>query len=97
MGLKDGTCDSCGDKLDVLFPIAILDELPSGGEAMVIKYYCLTCRESLEAEAESIEPKTELPPPPNNDKESCILCPDRAVCTVFGECREEHKEDVDLP
>ena len=97
MGLKDGTCDSCGDKLDVLFPIAILEELPSGGEGMVIKYYCLTCKETLEDEAESTEPK-EVPPPPNDNVDlQCLTCSDRIFCGTFGECRNTHKNDKDLP
>lgn len=92
MGLIDCKCDSCGDKVDVLFPVAILDELPTGGEAMVIKYYCFTCRESVEDEAQSTEPD-------NNEKDisSCGRCKTRAQCISFNECRKEHADDEDLP
>jgi len=43
MGLKDSKCESCGEEVSFLFPIGILIELPSGGEEMVIRYYCKNC------------------------------------------------------
>lgn len=53
MPLHDSTCDSCGEATDVLFPVAILDELPTGGMGMVKKYYCYSCYEDICEEAES--------------------------------------------
>jgi hypothetical protein len=43
MGKENGRCDSCGKEKTVLFPILILDELSTGGEQMVMKYYCAEC------------------------------------------------------
>ena len=31
MGLKDSKCESCGEEVSFLFPIATIQELPSGG------------------------------------------------------------------
>ena len=56
MTLLNHKCDSCSKIVDVLFPIAMLDEIPSGGEAMVMKYYCVECKDTIEAEAEDVEP-----------------------------------------
>jgi len=43
MGITDGICDSCEEEPAFLFPIAVLDELPSGGTKIVTKYYCIVC------------------------------------------------------
>lgn len=48
MGLKDGKCDSCEKETNFLFPIAVTEELPSGGFAMVTKYYCIECYETIQ-------------------------------------------------
>lgn len=45
MGLINEQCDSCGEKVGFLFPVAVIDELPSGGTKMVVKYYCVDCFE----------------------------------------------------
>jgi hypothetical protein len=47
MGLTDGHCDSCGDEVNFLFPIAVIVELPTGGLTMAVKYYCIDCYETL--------------------------------------------------
>lgn len=52
MGLQNGNCDSCGEPKTTLFPIAVLDELPSGGCAMVTKYYCSSCADDMKDEAD---------------------------------------------
>lgn len=51
MGLIDGKCDSCGEEVGFLFPIAVIEELPSGGMKMVIKYYCWDCYDIMTDEA----------------------------------------------
>lgn len=51
MALSDGCCDSCGEPTDVLFPVAVLDEVPTGGMKHILKYYCITCKDTLEDEA----------------------------------------------
>lgn len=48
MGIDNCVCDSCSKETDVIFPLYILDELPTGGEQMVRKYYCLVCKSDLE-------------------------------------------------
>jgi len=53
MGLDKGLCDSCGEVFDVLFPVGILDECPTGGMKHVQKWYCVTCKDVLEEEAET--------------------------------------------
>jgi len=53
MGLIDGICDSCGEPFDVLFPVGILDECPTGGMKHVQKWYCVTCKDTIEEEAET--------------------------------------------
>jgi len=53
MTIQNSICDSCGEPSDVLFPIAILDELPTGGMGMVKKYYCYSCYEDICEEAET--------------------------------------------
>ena len=50
MGLENSKCDSCNEKKDILFPIAILIEAPYGN-TMAIRYYCLDCKEVIETEA----------------------------------------------
>ena len=47
MGLENGQCDSCNCKPDVLVPLAILNELPTGGTKMVVRYYCKVCAEII--------------------------------------------------
>jgi hypothetical protein len=66
MGIRDGKCDSCGDDVPLLFPIAVLDELPTGGEGMVQKWYCLDCREDME---ENYEPAPEKDEDEDKDEE----------------------------
>lgn len=67
--LSTHCCDSCGEEAGFLFPIAVIDELPSGGEAMVIRYYCYKCMkivtENLEEneEEEEEEEEEESPTP----------------------------------
>ena len=58
MGLENGQCDSCNCKPDVLVPLAILNELPSGGTKMVVRYYCKTCAEIILEESNN---EDELP------------------------------------
>jgi len=53
MGLDKGLCDSCGEVFDVLFPVGILDECPTGGMKHVQKWYCVSCRDTIEEEAET--------------------------------------------
>jgi len=53
MGLSDNKCDSCSEEVGYLFPIAIIDELPSGGMKMVIKYYCWDCYDIITDTAKS--------------------------------------------
>ena len=48
-------CDSCEEEKSILFPLAVLDELPSGGEKMVVKYYCKDCYDVMTEEAENEE------------------------------------------
>lgn len=48
MGLQDGHCDSCSEETSFLFPLAVLVELPTGGEGMVVRYYCYDCYDILE-------------------------------------------------
>ena len=43
MGLLNHECDSCNQETDVLFPLAILKELPTGGEQLVQVWYCVEC------------------------------------------------------
>lgn len=72
MGLTNQKCDSCEEKTDVLFPVAILDEMPTGGTCMVVRYYCYGCRTDLETEAESMdsddEDKPTRPSPHDHDR-----------------------------
>ena len=67
MTLKEGKCDSCNEEVGFLFPIAVIQELPSGGEQMIVKYYCKDCYDIMldaaqdeindrEEEEEDIEP-----------------------------------------
>jgi len=51
--IEKGICDSCNDPSDVLFPIVVLDELPTGGMGMVRRYYCYSCYEDICEEAET--------------------------------------------
>lgn len=41
---KEGRCDSCNEKADVLIPLWVWDET-SCGDMMVEKYYCSDCAE----------------------------------------------------
>ena len=47
MEIKDGKCNSCEKEVNFLFPIVVTEELPTGGFAMVTKYYCIECYETL--------------------------------------------------
>jgi len=55
MGIENHKCDSCDSIVDILFPLIILDELPTGGEQMVRRYYCIKCEEEIRVEAEDME------------------------------------------
>jgi len=55
MGLIDEKCDSCGERESVLVPLAVLDELPTGGTRMVIRYYCKDCADTILDNAESLK------------------------------------------
>jgi len=63
LGLHDHKCDSCEDKVDVLFPIAILEKLPSGIEQMIQRYYCIDCASTIQEEAEEAEEEEKKPHP----------------------------------
>jgi len=53
-------CESCEDDTDTLFPVAVLVESVSGGEEMVIRYYCAVCFwDLLEDAAKDIDKKEE--------------------------------------
>jgi len=47
MGLENGKCDSCEKETNFLFPIAVTIELPTGGLAMSLRYYCIDCYDIL--------------------------------------------------
>ena len=55
MGLIDEKCDSCGEEESVLIPLAVLDELPTGGTRMIIRYYCKDCADTILDNTESLE------------------------------------------
>ena len=71
MGLKDSKCDSCGEIVSFLFPIGILQELPSGGEEMVIRYYCKECYDiMLDAAQDEVNNREEEDIEPDNDEDT---------------------------
>ena len=43
MPLATGCCDLCGTPVEVLFPMAVWDKLPTGQERMVEKWVCYHC------------------------------------------------------
>ena len=60
MTLKEGKCDSCNEEVGFLFPIAVIQELPSGGEEMIVKYYCKDCYDiMLDAAQDEIDDREE--------------------------------------
>ena len=80
MGIENQKCDSCDKKVDVLFPIAILTDLPSGGEGLVQRWYCITCHDAIEAEAETLDDTDDKDDEENDDEE-----PDRPIdCGCCG-------------
>jgi hypothetical protein len=64
MPLHNGTCDICGTEVEILFQVAILDVIPSGGTKMVEKWCCYWCFKmlmmALDKEPE-LDPKDILP------------------------------------
>jgi len=87
MGLKDSKCESCGEEVSFLFPIGILIELPSGGEEMVIRYYCKDCYDiMLETAGDELDEKEDE----DNDSSSftCACCEE--INLVLN---DEKKED----
>jgi len=73
LGLKNMHCDSCGAEVDYLFPVATIQELPTGGEEMVLRYYCKDCYDiMLDNAGEELDEKEE-----EENKESffeCVCC-----------------------
>lgn len=55
MGLVDQKCDSCEQEVGVLFPVAMLVEMPTGGMRMVQRWYCIECSNTIVSEAEEAE------------------------------------------
>lgn len=43
MTIQDQKCDSCGKKVDILFPIRVLCETGKGYFEMQLKHYCPLC------------------------------------------------------
>jgi hypothetical protein len=79
MGLEDGRCDSCEKEVSFLFPIAITIELPTGGFAMRVRYYCIDCYETLTDTAhDDLEEEEEQEEEENNQNEdeikNCACC-----------------------
>jgi hypothetical protein len=82
MGIENGKCDSCEKEVDILFPIAILTDLPSGGEGLVQRWYCITCHDAIEAEAETLDNSDDKDDEENDDEEEE---PDRPIdCGCCG-------------
>jgi len=74
MTLKDGKCDSCSEETGFLFPIAVIQELPSGGEQMIVKYYCKDCYDiMLDAAQDEIDDREEEDIEPDNDEDKYII------------------------
>jgi hypothetical protein len=59
MGLTDNKCDSCSEEVNFLFPIAVIEELPSGGMKMIVKYYCWDCYDIMTDAAKDELDKTD--------------------------------------
>lgn len=102
MGLPDNKCDSCNQKVDVLFPIAILDELPSGINKLVQRWYCVICKDEIEAEAEDVEPRGDEEDEEDNRirryKCSCrfsLYQKDISVWKAIFLCRDHHFKEND--
>jgi len=51
MGLHNKKCDSCNENPDILYPLAIIEETPTGDQ-MVQRWYCYVCRVEIESEAD---------------------------------------------
>jgi hypothetical protein len=79
MGLSDNKCDSCGEEVGYLFPMAVIEELPSGGMRMVIKYYCWDCydimTDSAKEQLDEDEDKDEDEPDQPDDDDSKFTSP----------------------
>ena len=80
MGLIDEKCDSCGQETTVLIPLAILDELPTGGTRMIIKYYCKGCADMVLEEAENLENEDE-----KESKNQICACCNKKIIPDEGE------------
>jgi hypothetical protein len=87
MGLIDGKCDSCKEDKTILFPLAVLDELPSGGERIVVRYYCKSCYETMADAAEDFDNEDEEEEE-DKDTHSCACCNNEIILRkdeVIGE------------
>ena len=68
--------ESCNEEVGFLFPIAVIQELPSGGEEMIVKYYCKDCYDiMLDAAQDEIDDRKEEEEDiePDNDTK-CDCC-----------------------
>ena len=72
MTLKDSKCESCEEIVSFLFPIATIQELPSGGEQMIVRYYCKECYDiMLDAAQDEIDDREEEEDiEPDNDEDT---------------------------
>lgn len=95
MGLHDHKCDSCESVVDVLFPIAILEELPTGGSQMVRKWYCIECKTVIEDEAEEAEEEEDEPKADRKYPCGCIFQQhetQKYIWLFTGECGKHWKD-----
>lgn len=83
MGLSNSTCDSCGEAFDILFPVAILDELVTGGMGMVQRWYCINCKSELEDEATEKADKDDEDDEDMDDDEKDKPTPEKEV-SIFN-------------
>lgn len=70
MGLSNRQCDLCECVQTVLFPLAIVDKLPSGVECMIVKYYCRNCFEEIVDAIEDFNDEQEKEEEEEEDDES---------------------------
>jgi len=77
MTLKNGRCDSCNEEVGFLFLIAVIQELPTGGEEMIVRYYCKDCYEIMsDAAQDEIDDKDEDEEEEESDEgtKTCSCC-----------------------
>jgi len=83
-------CESCNEEVGFLFPLAVIQELPSGGEQMTVRYYCKDCYDIMSDTAQD-----EIDNEDEDEKEEELEPDEDTMCSCCGKLIKP-KEDESI-